>query len=471
VTAIAVRARSWLATANRGLLAVRDDLTPGQRWTASLCMVLVLLVLRFGLPQGLVTGDLSGAGVTGARPSAVSSPNSPSAPGGAPAGAQLGGLYQAPPLGAPPGGGLGDQAAPFGPTGAAAVEAPPSFVALVRAGDNTVPGRDDASVAKAFLAHGGFPVVTLSIPAADPAFCSKVTAAGNVVLAGGGLDPVLRDCLVRAGETVVAYDGLGDKPPAGGGQVLSTRRGLLDSLVDLGRWGASGSAGALRGRVGLVIDDTARDTAGAVATAYKSLGVNLAATAVVTSDATDSSVTDGVRSFAAKGVEVAVLATPVAVQNRWVAQAGALIPGLRYVVSDAFDAVANETYPATFDGALTYTSLRVPWFARAHGQTPDGTACLQAWQSTVTPAATLSNDETIDVLAWCEEVHLVVAALAAPGSFSQAARALPLASPLTSDLGPLPAGGWGPRQNAVLAWSSSCACWQEKAPFSERNIS
>jgi hypothetical protein len=372
-------------------------------------------------------------------------------------------------LGAAPGAGFGDQAAPVGAAAPATDAAPPSFVALVRAGDNAVPGRDDAAVAKVFLAHAGFPVVTLPIPAASPGFCATVAATGNVVLAGRGLDPVLRDCLVRAGETIVAFDGLGDKPPAGGGQVLSTRRGLLDNLVDLGRWGSG--AGTLRGRVGLVIDDTARDTAGAVAAAYQSLGLNVVATAVVNGDATNSSVTDGVRAFAGKGVEVAVLAAPVAVQDRWVAQAGALIPGLRYVVSDAFDAVANETYPASFDGALAYTSLRVPWFARAHGQTPEGTTCLQAWLSTVTPSSTLSTDETVDVLAWCEEVRLVAAALGAPAPFSQAVRGLPLASPLTSDLGPLAAGGWGPTQDAVLTWRSSCACWQEKAPFSDRRVS
>ncbi|HEV3353433.1 MAG TPA: hypothetical protein VG076_10935, partial [Acidimicrobiales bacterium] len=327
---------------------------------------------------------------------------------------------------------------------------------------------DDTAVAKFFLGHAGFPVATLTIPAADTGFCNTVTTKGNVVLAGRGLDPVLRDCLVRAGETIVAFDGLGDKPPAGGGQVLSTRRGLFDSLVDLGRWG---SGGALDGRVGLVIDDSAHDSAGGVAAAYQSLGINVVATAVVSSDPTSSSVTDGVRAFAGKGVEAAVLATPVAVQDRWVAQAQALAPGLRYVVSDAFDAVVNETYPATFDGALAFTSQRVPWFARAHGQTPEGTTCLQDWQASVTPPATLSNDEIVDVLAWCEQAGLARAAQGAPGSFGQAVRGMAVASPLTSDLGALPNGGWGPRQDAVLTWHSSCACWQEKQPFSDRRAS
>ena len=163
-----------------------------------------------------------------------------------------------------------------------------------------------------------------------------------------------------------------------------------------------------------------------------------------------------------------MLAAPVAVQDRWVAQAAVLVPGLHYVVADAFDAIANEAYPATFDGAVAHTSLRVPWFSRAHGQTPEQGACLQTWQATVTPPQTLSTDETLDVFVWCEEVKVIGAALATPGPFGGALRSVRVSSPATSDLGPLPPTGWGPAQDAVLAWRSSCACWQEKSPFADR---
>ena len=208
---------------------------------------------------------------------------------------------------------------------------------------------------------------------ATPDVCRAAAAAGNVVLDAVGLDPALRDCLVNAGTTVLGFDGGGDRPPAGAtGQVLSVRRGVVDSLVDLGSWGAQ--SGDLSGRVGLVLDDTERDAAAPVVAAYRAAGIDVAATALVSSDPSSSSVSDGVRSFASKGVAVAVLAAPVAVQDRWVAAAAALAPGLRHVASDAFDGVTNETYPPSFDGALAHTSLRVPWFARAHGQAPEQTA-------------------------------------------------------------------------------------------------
>jgi hypothetical protein len=51
VTAIVARVRAWLAAADRGLMALRDTLTPGQRWTAALVMTLTVLVLYAGLPR------------------------------------------------------------------------------------------------------------------------------------------------------------------------------------------------------------------------------------------------------------------------------------------------------------------------------------------------------------------------------------------------------------------------------------
>jgi len=51
VTAIVARVRRWLAAADRGLIALRDALTPGQRWTAAIAMALTVLVLYAGLPR------------------------------------------------------------------------------------------------------------------------------------------------------------------------------------------------------------------------------------------------------------------------------------------------------------------------------------------------------------------------------------------------------------------------------------
>ena len=51
VTAIVARVRGWLAAADRGLMTLRDALTPGQRWTAAIAMALTVLVLYSGLPR------------------------------------------------------------------------------------------------------------------------------------------------------------------------------------------------------------------------------------------------------------------------------------------------------------------------------------------------------------------------------------------------------------------------------------
>jgi hypothetical protein len=91
----------------------------------------------------------------------------------------------------------------------------------------------------------------------------------------------------------------------------------------------------------------------------------------------------------------------------------------------------------------------------------------------VTPAQTLSTAELVDVLVWCEEVELVASLLSAAQTqpampFVPLARGQRLPSPVTSDLGPLATGGWGPAQDAVLVWHSSCRCWEEKEPFADR---
>lgn len=473
LSAVADRVRTAVGRADEALLSLRDGLTPGQRWTATLSMGLTALVLLYGLPHRVVVARATPGQPSTIAEAAGGGPRAPVAGVPVTAGAPVPG-YPSPVVVTPtpqvpqaPAPQLPLQPPTPPPASAGAA---PSFVALVRVGDRPVPGRDDASIAKVFLGHGGFPVTTLPVSSTDAGLCREAVAAGTVVLAGAGLERPLRDCLVQAGDTVISFDGLGDRPPIGaGGQDLSTRRGLLDSLLDLGRWGAL--AGTLHGRVGLVIDDAARDAIAGVGPALRALGVDIVSTVYVADDATSSSVTNGVRTFATAGVEVAVLAAPVAVQTRWVAQAAALAPGLQYVVADGFDAITNETYPASFDGAVSHTSLRVPWFARSHGETAAQAACRQTWDATVSPAQALTTDETVDVFTWCEEVTLVAAALGASAafpSFGAALRSLRLVSPLTSDLGPLPNGGWGPTQDAAVTWHASCGCWQQKEPFTDR---
>ena len=64
--------------------------------------------------------------------------------------------------------------------------------------------------------------------------------------------------LVDGGAVVIAYDSLGDLPPTapGAGQVLSTRREVIDGLVELAGWAVG--AGQLQGSTGLVAMESAR---------------------------------------------------------------------------------------------------------------------------------------------------------------------------------------------------------------------
>jgi hypothetical protein len=251
--------------------------------------------------------------------------------------------------------------------------------------------------------------------------------------------------------------------------VVSTRRGLTDSLVDLGGWGVS--SGTLKGRVGIVSVKSAAPAVAAAGPRLRDLGVNVVATAYVADDTTAAAdIANAVLDFAAKQVATVVFAAPVADQRIWVNDAALLSPGTRYVVSDAFDAVANEAYTPNFDGALAYTSLRVPWFARSHGPTTFQAGCDATWTQTATVPATAPGDETLRVYEWCTNVGLVSSVLRALDVSDPAAalRAQAAPSAFTSDLGPLAAGGCGPTQDAVLVWRAGCACWQESTPFTTR---
>jgi hypothetical protein len=159
------------------------------------------------------------------------------------------------------------------------------------------------------------------------------------------------------------------------------------------------------------------------------------------------------------------------VQQRWLLAAGALGASFRYVVSDVDDGVVNERYPPTFDGALAHTTVRVPWYARAHGATTQQAACDATWDENVTPATTLPSEQ-LDVYAWCQHVQMLSAAFIASMMTGQSVvdelATLPFPSPLTSDLRALGAGDYGPAQDAVLVWQASCACWMEQVAFANR---
>lgn len=73
--------------------------------------------------------------------------------------------------------------------------------------------------------------------------------------------------------------------------------------------------------------------------------------------------------------------------------------------------------------------------------------------------------EAPSVYAWCQHVELAAAVVTGGIEPTEVTERLRLPSPLTSDLGPLPDGGWGPRASAVVVWRAGCACWEERTPF------
>src|SRR5438128_8874483 len=84
--ALADRAMRAVRALDAGLLTLRNEMTPGQRWTAVLAMSLTVLVLAFGLPRDVIV--VPGAeGATASRstgggqsaPAEVPPPLSPSA--------------------------------------------------------------------------------------------------------------------------------------------------------------------------------------------------------------------------------------------------------------------------------------------------------------------------------------------------------------------------------------------------------
>lgn len=452
--------------------AAAEQLTRGQRWTAALGLAFAAVLLVFGLPPRTIVvpsgGAPAAAGAPAPPPGAPRPPPeaAPVAPaptaelatviGSAPTTAAS--LAPPPPLGAA----LPSAASPPPPgapaPSAVAPPAPPStrVVALTAGNPSGLPNRDDATIAAAFFGQSRLSWVAVDAGGAPAAVCASAAAAGTVVVASQTLPAALTDCLHRRGITVLAFDEHGT-----GAGLLSTRRGDADTLGDLGRWGRSSRR--LDGRVGVVADGTRRPELEPALGALRAGGARVVATAWATGDpAGVAAYTTQVEAFTRAGVEEIVLAAPVAVQRDWVQRAGALGTRFRYVVSDVDDGVQAEGYTATFDGALAHTSLRVPWFARDHGPTPQQQRCAELWTSAATPSVLLATEETT-VYAWCEEVAALEAAVGrAPLDQVR------ISSPLTSDVGPLAGSGWGPAQDAVLVWRAACGCWREAAAFGTR---
>lgn len=445
--------RSLPAAAGRKLARVRDSLSAEQRWTAGLALLLAVSVLLFGhprLPAVLRPGapPLVAAAGPSTSPGAGAATESPPA------------LAFFAPVQTPANRPAREPSAEPEPSTRPAT--PLRVTALVVPGGP--PGRDDGAAARAFLGPSSVEADVVVVDPADTGLCERVAASADVAVAGLGLDDALRRCLSGAGVVVLAFDGRGPLAAPAAGAVVSTRRGVIDSLSDAVGWGMA--SGALRGRVGLVASTSIRREVEEAAPAWRATGLDLAATAFVP-DAGPAPPTDEVRRLAAAGVEVVFFALPAASTGRWALQHSLLDRSVRYVIGDAFDALWDETYPPVLDGALAHTSLRVPWFAREHGETTVQAACRQRWEGQVAAPTLLPGAETVTVYAWCQHVALLETLRADAGP-AAALRTLMGPSPLTSDLGPLPGAGWGPTQDAVVSWRAACTCWRSVRAFADR---
>lgn len=438
------------------LAAIRDmvatPMTAGQRQSVLLLVPLAIALLVDGMPDqsgSLFAHDLaspapaveaSGAPpLLDAAPLALPSPPAPHVPAGT------------------TGAGAATAAVPAAPA--------PRVVGLVRAGDQA-----DADMARFFLERRGVEATFVELGGEPAAVCRAASGAALVVAGSGRLAAELRQCLVSSGTVVLAHDELGDvKAPAGPGTVVSTRRGVADSVADLAGWGLRGE-GPLKGRkVGVVATTDVRTEVEPVLDRLAAQGLNVVASSWLPASGSRNT-SAAVLAFALAGVEVTLLAAPVAVQAEWAQLASLASVGMRYVVADTADSVVNESYPVVMDGAVTVTAGRVPWFARTHGATAEQQACRESWEGRDAGGEPITSAPVLARLfAWCQHAALAASGLASGGSVA-AFRSLRLPSPLTSDLGPLVAGGWGPAADAVLTWRASCGCWTETRPLTARDL-
>ncbi len=474
----------------RALTAIRHSLTPGQRWTSGLLLGLAMLVVGFGLPPetelvadggGPVRPDQAAGTVAQEPDTETTNPTRRTAS------AQPSFQSPAPPTTTPTpttvpetdddSDGSGGDGGFGGPDPFPEPTPPPDFVALVRSGDSSVPGRDDAAVAQVFLEEASFDaeVVELGEEGADTeGLCEEVAGAGDAVLAGVTLPEDLRDCLIDAGLTIVAHDAAGDIVPASedDGELISTRRRDRESLVDLSRWALAEDV--FGDRTGVVGSRAFEDEVRAAISRMRQNGASIRASVFVADDDAQASqdVANGISEFSEKNIDTVLFAARPSHQRQWLAaETFVRQASVSYLVSDLGGAIVDESYPASFDGARAHTSLRTPWFERDEGETAVQQGCRETWEEAAPPGGTTDNAELARVYTWCQLTTLVVepalVRLSTGISFPEAVRAEEVVSPLTSDLGPLADEGFGPTEDAVLVWDATCGCWTSTREFSD----
>lgn len=434
----------------RARQAVADavgELTAGQRWTVSLMLGLALLVLAFGLPSATRL-------VLPPRSSAAAETASQSSDGGP--------APDAPTLATDP---IVRPAHPIDSSDASPTTAPPfddgttapvpslKVVALVDPAAGTG-DRTDEAMAKRFLAAAGVSATVVQL--ADAAATCEAARVGTLVVSSAPLSAELTSCLHGAGVATLSFD---DGFSTGATSLsVSTRRGAARSLLDT----ATRAHAQLTGKLALVADERLRPALEPALPTARARGLDISTTTWLAPG--DSPVGVAV-DLAGAGVSGVLFATSVANQSVIGSQLKVLSPGVALGVLDAADSVTTASYPPAFDGALAVTSVQLSWDPGAATQRA---ACRSVWESAQTPPAILGDAELLRALLWCQ--HAAMAAAAAErlgaglvGSLTSQA----VDSPVTSRLGGLADGGYGPTRITTATWSAACGCWGASTPFTE----
>lgn len=334
----------------------------------------------------------------------------------------------------------------------AAAGAPEVVVLVGASGGVRAPGRDDAAMVAAYLADAKLPATVMATADGAP---SCADAAADLVIVGPGVDRRLLECLANEDAVVLAHD---ERRVSGSDTMVTTRPSATRAIADL--LGSERAEAARRGAVGVV---AAPDLEPEVLAAIAASKVAPKAVRYLADDAPPSDAAAVAVALTTAGVDHVVLAVSVEQQRRFVAAYSVMRPSARYLVADTRDTVVDERYPPSFDGAVTVTTVRVPWQVRTEGETPQQAACRATWEAAVTPPSAADDAELARAFMWCQMVGLAARAAqeaAAGGELLESLRT-PFASPLTFDLRTGDAGDYGPSRRAVLTWSLACRCWEE----------
>lgn len=321
------------------------------------------------------------------------------------------------------------------------------MVALASAA-SAPPGRDDAAMALHFILERNLAAAVEGVD--DVARVCEVASRATIAFAADALPAALSECLRDAGVVVISFDDAVSAAPHPA--VLSTRRGAARSLLDT----AALLGAELDGDLALVADSRLQPALEPAIAAARSLGLRFATTVWLDGSAGP----DVALGLAGDAIDHVVFATSTANQSSIATQLQTLSPSTRYTVLDAADSVVNQSTAPALDGARAVTSVLFPWHPGNDGLRAE---CRESWESAQSPPATLDNNELRRALLWCQHVRLAAEVASMLGQAGGQANSASAASSVTTALGPLPDGGFGPTRVTTATWSAGCACWTSEA--------